>query len=355
MSKKAKLIMGILGIISIGIVSICGLFRRELATLRTINKISDYPFYEMEYKADYALEEFLKKGAATDEELVEFITSKMLKGFKVNAKPNGACSTFKATTKEGDYLFARNFDYKASSGMIVKSQPKEGYRSISLVNLAHIGYINGKLPEGNMVNQISTLATPYVVLDGMNECGLAVGVLVVRDQITNQETNKVPITTTAALRMLLDKAANVEEAIKLLQQYDMHSSGGVGYHFQIADAVGDSVVVEYVDNEMKLIRPDENGYLAATNFLLYETRNDGVGQDRYQTIMDHLVETDAILSEEEAMVVLEQASSDNKEITYYDGQTIISNTQWSAVYNLSKRTVKICIGHDYSKVYEYNL
>ena len=68
----------------------------------------------------------------------------------------------------------------------------------------------------------------------------------------------------------------------------MHSSANSCYHFQIADATGKSVVVEYIDNEMKLVEPTE-GYQAATNFLL--TPGDytfGKGQDRYATIMNGL-------------------------------------------------------------------
>ena len=66
---------------------------------------------------------------------------------------------------------------------------------------------------------------------------------------------------------MLDKAKNVDEALALLSSYDMHSSANSCYHFQICDASGKSVVVEYVDDEMKVVYPDKN-YQCATNFLL---------------------------------------------------------------------------------------
>ena len=84
---------------------------------------------------------------------------------------------------------------------------------------------------------------------------------------TNQNTKKLDITTTTAIRMMLDKAKNVDEALELLSSYHMHSSANSCYHFQICDASGKSVVVEYVDNEMKVVYPDKN-YQCATNFLL---------------------------------------------------------------------------------------
>ena len=58
-----------------------------------------------------------------------------------------------------------------------------------------------------------TLAAPYAPLDGMNEKGLAVGVLLIDTKPTNQNTKKVDITTTTAIRLMLDKAKNVDEAL----------------------------------------------------------------------------------------------------------------------------------------------
>lgn len=61
----------------------------------------------------------------------------------------------------------------------------------------------------------------------MNEAGLAVSVNMIQDSATiEQNTNKPDITTTTAIRLLLNKAANVEEALELLRQYDMHASMG---------------------------------------------------------------------------------------------------------------------------------
>lgn len=37
---------------------------------------------------------------------------------------------------------------------------------------------------------------------------------------TDQDTDKPDITTTTAVRLILDKAASVDEAVALLEQYD---------------------------------------------------------------------------------------------------------------------------------------
>lgn len=41
-----------------------------------------------------------------------------------------------------------------------------------------------------------------------------------------QDTGKLDLTTTTAVRLLLDKASDVEEALELLSQYAMHASAG---------------------------------------------------------------------------------------------------------------------------------
>lgn len=66
-------------------------------------------------------------------------------------------------------------------------------------------------------------------------------------------TGKPNLTTTTAIRLLLNQAADVDEALELLNQYDMHASMGMMVHFALADASGRSVAVEYVDNQMIVI------------------------------------------------------------------------------------------------------
>ena len=94
-------------------------------------------------------------------------------------------------------------------------------------------------------------------MDGMNEKGLCVAVLMIEDRPAfSQDTGKPDLTTTTAVRLLLDRAASVEEAVELLSGYDLHASAGMMVHFSIADASGRSVAVEYIDNEMRVVETD---------------------------------------------------------------------------------------------------
>ena len=129
----------------------------------------------------------------------------------------------------------------------------------------------------------------------------------------------------------------------LLDQYDLHSSANSCFHFQIADANGDSVVVEYVDNVFSVVEPAED-YLWCTNFFLTEGDwyNVGGGQDRYEILREELTARDGVLADEvDAMSVLEAASQDS--------------TFWSAVYNNTEKTVDIALHGEYDETYSYSL
>ena len=130
-------------------------FGGEFSTLKTLNRVEDDAnLFTMEYKADYALDRFLKIGASTDTELIEFIVRQVLKGIPLKFDlPNLGCSTFAAKLADGTPIFGRNFDMYDSPALLVTTRPKDGYASISMVNLAYIGY-NSEKPsdfsgEGN--------------------------------------------------------------------------------------------------------------------------------------------------------------------------------------------------------------
>ena len=232
-----------IGITILCLLLICGigivcLFHKEYSSLKSLKKIDAYPMYTMDYSADYGLDEFLEKGANNDKELVEFVVNHVMKGLPLSIEiPDLGCSTFIAQNKDSGYLFGRNFDMDYSPSVLVKTKPKNGYASVSMVNLGFVGYNEKHLPD-TLKDSLVTLAAPYAPLDGMNEKGLAVGVLLIDTTPTNQNTKKVDITTTTAIRMMLDKAKNVDEALALLSSYDMHSSANSCYHFQICDASG---------------------------------------------------------------------------------------------------------------------
>lgn len=327
-----------------------------IKTLCTFKKLSDASLYVMNYTADYQLDRLLSMGTGSDTQFADSVCRILLNGLPVKVKPEGACSTFVATTPGKHKLFARNFDYKSGMAMLIKTVPRKGYRSIALSNLGHIGFDKEHLPEKGLISRFRTLASVYSPLDGMNEKGFAVAVNTAVEQITRQKTGKTPVMTTLAIRLLIDRAANVEEALEILKSIDMNSSGKIGYHFQMADQSGDSAIVEYIDNKMVVIRrKSEDCSFCLTNFTLSTEEQNGTGKERFEIMESCLKEKDGILTKREALNLLEAAQMDGHKYyepghMYYD-----SITQWSAVYDLSKCTVAVTIKSDYEKIYKFRI
>lgn len=345
-----KIILSLVALLVLITTVLVVMFNKELQTISTIKKVDQYPLYEMTYKGDYGFDKLLKKGASNDKELVQFISTNLLKGLPIKIKvPDLGCATFTATTPKGDHLFGRNFDLDYSPSMLVRTKPDHGYQSISMVNLAFLGYKKDSLDHYS--KRLLALAAPYIPLDGMNEKGLSVGVLQLKDKPTNQNTKKVDLTTTAAIRLLLDHAANVPQAIKLLRNYDMHSSAHSCYHLQIADASGKSAVIEYINNKFTVIYPKDK-FQEATNFYLAPGKKYGIGhgQDRYNVMQKVLKNKDGILTKSQAMNLLATVHKDETTHKKYEG---IANTQWSAVYNNTDRSLNLAINHNYNKVYHF--
>ncbi|MBX2953885.1 MAG: linear amide C-N hydrolase [Leadbetterella sp.] len=335
----------LVGVIMAAGIFLYALFNKEIKTLSTLSRVENTTLFSMEYRDDYGLDEFLEKGARTDAEVVEFVSKKLLKGLPLEFElPDFGCSTFAAQTPDGDYIFGRNFDFKPTPILVLKTYPESGYASVSTVDLDFLGYGNHNLPtDAGFLDKAVILASAYAPMDGINEKGLSIAVLQIFDEPTRQSTGKLGLTTSTAIRMVLDKAATVDEAINLLKQYDMNASAGSNYHFQLADASGNTAIVEYINNEMKILEQAQ----CATNFLLTpgQWNDKGEGYDRYDTLKATLGRTKNTLTEQEGMMLLKSVVLND------EGWP----TQWSAVFNNTRKTINYCIHRDYKKTYSFSV
>ena len=312
--------------------------------------------YVIDYREDYKLQQLLDEGGVTtQDELAKYIIRILLKGLPIPIDydvPSLACSTFVAATPEGGWIMGRNLDNQETDLAVVKTAPKDGYRSVSVVNLSFLGY-NAEHTPAKLKDRIVAMGAPYFPLDGINEKGLAVGVLQLQAAATDQITEKTDVDTTLAIRVLLDKAANVDEAIALLRSFDMHASAGGCYHFQLADATGRSVVVEYVGDEIAVVEK-ENGFLAATNFFLSEVPFDyePQGMDRYEGMKETLQEKNCVLTAEEGMDLLQKVALTG---TAPDALGRSYSTQWSSVYDLTNPSLMLCVDRERSEVFRFSV
>ena len=167
---------------------------------------------------------------------------------------------------------------------------------------------------------------------------------------TDQNTERPDLTSTTMLRMVLDYADNVDEAIEMIAKYDLHDSAKTSYHYMIADAEGNSVVLEWVngtdqtDNdgskrELQITR-NELPYQSVTNFILapgyYEANDEQAGLDRYEYLMGKLNASNGVLEdEEEAMGLLRDVGRRTWKV---EGDVTKGTTVHSVVYNLTDRS-----------------
>lgn len=304
-------------------------------------------FSAVRHTGDYGFALFLEQGGATsDSEVVSFLMDNVMSdigSLLFGGNPFG-CSTLSVQNANGDSLFGRNFDWNTCNAMIVKNEPDNGYDSISTVNTDFIsasGISISSLPA-----EIQALAGLYAPLDGLNEMGLAVSVNMIQDSATiEQNTDKPDITTTTAIRLLLDKAANVDEAIDLLNSYDMHASFGYMVHFAIADRFGNSAVVEYINNEMVVTETP-----AVTNFYLAEGEKNGIGtaqsHKRYEILMNRLADSET-MEMKDVRDALDSVSKDNF------GE--FESTEWSIVMNQTTGEVRYYHRENYNIAYTFTV
>lgn len=303
-------------------------------------------FSAVRYEGDYGFDGFIEQGgASSDKEVIKYLGRNLLSGAGNLSLKTGSfgCSALSVKSPEGDALFGRNFDWEKCNALVVSSKPSNGYASISTVNMDFISSRYGGLLN-KLRDKVRTMVALYAPLDGMNEKGLCAAVLMIQDSDTiNQNTEKPDITTTTAIRLLLDKAANVDEAINLLKQYDMHASMGMMVHFALADAEGRSVVAEYVNNKMIVTETP-----TATNFYLAVGKKNGIGtaqsHTRYDILMKQLDKTPT-MSMEEVRDAMDSVSKDNF------GE--FESTEWSIVYNQSSGKVSYYHRENYKKVYTF--
>lgn len=268
--KKAIITIGVLlTLMVVAIVSFGCMFHNQYAAAQSVEQVGD-KMYTMTYEGNYGLDDFLKQGGASSaNEIAVFVCNQLFYGLVSPPEVEPAefgCSFITVKDKDGNVLTGRNFDWPNSKSpiAIIRTCPEKGYASVSTSCISFLGFSDDWNPKG-VNDKMALIAGIYAPLDGMNEKGLVVSDLVAGDHTkTNQKTGRTNMTTTSAIRMLLDKAANVEEALQLLESCDMHSDIDYSHHLAISDAKGRSVVVEWVDNKMLVAESPlcTNHYLA---------------------------------------------------------------------------------------------
>ena len=361
-------------IVGIGIWAIWG---NEISALASFTMVRDRndahldgAVYTMHVKGGFYLDDFVEQGGVeSDRELINFVTEKITKGLiPMNiSNPKVGCASFTAKSESGDMLFGRNYDYAKTNTCIVFTEANKGrHATISTVDLQFLGMDVNKNVEG-LLNKVTCLAATYAPLDGINDAGVSCGIYMTyqggnRTVATNQDTDKPDFTSTTLLRLILDYADDVEEAVEIASSYDLHDSAGTSYHYMVADASGRSVILEWVgetdasDNygsarELKVTYNDDDAHIGEmeaesdfqwiTNFIIQpgyyaqSKADDKKGYDRYEKIYQELTKNKGIVKDEDAaMEILEAVGRRTWNNDDGNGCTV-----HSVVYNLTDRTM----------------
>lgn len=376
-----KLLIGVtaalLSIILILGVTVYVVWHNEIATIASMKLVrerndshNDGAVYTMNVKGGFYLDKFVEQGGVkSDAELIAFITSNITKGLiPMNIESSEiACSSFTAKSEDGDVLFGRNYDFSKTNVCIVRTEGGNGrHATISTADLQFVGMDVNKNVEG-LMNRITCLAAAYTPLDGINDAGVSCGIYMTyqggdKTVATDQNTDKPDFTSTTLLRLILDYADNVEEAVEIASSYDLHDSANTSYHYMVADASGKSAVLEWVaqkdadDNdgskrELKVTYNDADShigeiegmtdYQVVTNFIIqpgyYDASEpeDKKGYDRYERIYEELNKTNGIVKDEwGAMNILRIVGRRS-----WNNDDSNSCTVHSVVYNLTDKTM----------------
>ncbi|GAB3146406.1 hypothetical protein GCM10027290_28130 [Micromonospora sonneratiae] len=283
-------------------------------TLASLRRVDDLPLYEMTYSGDY-------------DALVNLTSTPTPSPF--------GCSLFIASGDRDRPLFGRNFDWDPNPGLVLHTDPPDGYASISIVDMAYLGI--GADPTGDR----RLLNAPLLPFDGMNERGLVVGLAADDSGSLTPDPNKPTVGSVRVLRLVLDEAATVDEALAVFGRYNLDFDDGPPLHYLIADATGASAVVEFVDGRMRVL-PGERSWQVLTNIRLADVDEAQRNRDRrYETASTALGRAGGRVDSRAAMDILRAVAQ--------------SHTRWSVTYELRTGEVRVVTGQRWETVHEYRL
>lgn len=306
-----------------------GLTDEQIATLSSLEQVDDYPLYTMHYYVPY-------ETVSADEhwhyaEIPIFDNA-------------WGCSLFSAFADSESMVFGRNFDWEYSPALLLYTYPSDGFSSVSMVDIKYLGFWHEEargILELPLAGRIALLDAYLLPFDGVNEAGVIVGMAAVPPGNMPADPNKETVDSLLVIREILDHASDIDQAVSILESYNIDYGNGPALHYLIADKTGASVLVEFYQGEMYVVE-SQGDWLQATNFLVSATGDSPKGRCwRYDRIHNKLSESSGRLSAEEAMALLADVSQDS--------------TQWSIVYDISRGNVHVSMGRDYEHIYELQL
>ena len=315
---------------------VTGLTEAQRRTLASQREVSDYPLVTMRYEDGYGLAALLAAGVPG--------RRARLPGPPAALLPGGAqCSTFVARTASGEQLFAYNHDHKDHPTLVLYTAPPGGYRSVAVVQVHTLLDPEGIVAVARWRDDTLYLRAPFYPLVGMNERGVAVSGMSADGMTDVPDPRRPRLAYSHLLRLVLDHAGTVSEAVELIGRYAWEHAGGD--HLMVADAAGEAAIVEFLGDRVAAFR-DPRGWQVATNTSVAgrspELLRAACG--RYDATWRTLAANAGTTSPEQAMALLARIAMDG---------TLV--TASSSVFNLSTRELHLVVGRRWSEVHRFAL
>ena len=371
--------VAVVAVAAAGVGTLYGIWGKELNSISSIKEIIPAhesnkagKVYEMTMDGGYYFDEFIEQGGVSnDDDLIQFIVDNITKGIiPISMKaPEVGCSSFTVIDENGNNLFGRNYDFASTSSLILHTNPGNGrHASISSVDLQFLGLGDG---IDGLMDKLTAIAAAYAPLDGMNDAGVSCGIYMSyqgpgdESYSTDQQTDKPDLTSTTMLRMILDYADDVDEAVDLVKKYDFHDSANSSFHYMVADKSGKSAILEWVNEDatdstdidgtkrvLKVYYNDQderlgedeakNNFQYITNFIVTpgyyanENQEDMKGLDRYNYIKNTInpdgTNSEGKFTKEKSLNLLKDLGRRKWNQTV--GSDSNNITVWSVLYDL---------------------
>jgi hypothetical protein len=278
----------------------------EERTLATLKQVDGHPLFTMEFFGSYADLPDLQRE----------------EGRAAPAEPF-ACSMFFSRDPGGVPYVARNFDWDRHPALLLVCRPPDAFASISMVDISYLGIANAedaKDPE----KRKGLLRAPALPFDGMNEHGLCVTMAAVPEGKGPHDSSKATVGSIRLIRMMLDQARTVGDAVELARSVNVDFTGGPPIHYLVADRQGSSAILEFKDSRLYVLR----GEKAQTNFPLVD--GDPTSCLRYGRILRDLSDGKGALDHKAAFATLQAVAQ--------------KDTQWSILYDVGRGKAEVAMG-----------
>lgn len=227
----------------------------------------------------------------------------------------------------GAPMVGRNFDWDPAPATLIRVVPSDGPRSLAMTDARYLG-----AESDLMANRDPLERGAGGLVDGINEHGLFVGLAAdetARDDGMDLLPGRPTVGSLSILRLILDGARSVAQAVQVAGSYNIDFTGGPLLHYFLADSSGNSAVLEVHGRRLAVVpAPKDRRWACLENFHLADVPDDRRGgYARYSACAQALTASGGKLTTESAFGLLDQVRQ--------------GHTQWQCVYDLANRSVVV--------------